>query len=544
MNSKTTNNHKIVKNNLQNTQIQNIKKKNLDFMISLNQNERKNIIRNTRFRNNSKYSKEDPNNPTRVNEEIKYFENFNFSEVKIKGSHLEKVKDSERILKMLQTLPNIPLNPNEIKYLIPIIQNGDYLSKHKAIIKLRLLLSVKKNTPIQIVIDNNGIPILIETTKNNSELHMVFEATWCLANLCSGEKYETKYLLNKNIIDVFANLLDHKHDEIKEQAIWGIGNLIGDSPEVRDQIISQNVIQKLISLFKSQKNSSELVNILIWCFSNCFRIKPKIEENNIINELLKTLIFGFYYYDDFELRSDCLLGLKQYCKEELIPFFTHDSFLSTLKVFYKQLVEIKMNRKKIFELMTGVHVILGNITNSDDKNTDKILEHGFLSLLSETILINNILSRREICWILSNVSAGTSEQITRVLNEPNLFGNLVSLLNDDSSKVRLEALWCICNITKDCSSEQLMFLVNNNILDLFSDLITREDCSKMKILMLEATERMLIKSEIGEFHQRILEIAYSNGLAEKIEALQKHESEIVYEKSRDLLEAFFDLKEY
>ena len=54
----------------------------------------------------------------------------------------------------------------------------------------------------------------------------------------------------------------------------------------------------------------------------------------------------------------------------------------------------------------------------------------------------------ETCWIISNITAGTPEQIGMVIKNQELLTKLISLSTNDFADVQREAIWAICNSTK------------------------------------------------------------------------------------------------
>jgi importin subunit alpha-6/7 len=50
-----------------------------------------------------------------------------------------------------------------------------------------------------------------------------------LTNLASGQSDHVQVLTEKGTINVLVELLNSPHIEVIEQAIWGLGNIAGDS---------------------------------------------------------------------------------------------------------------------------------------------------------------------------------------------------------------------------------------------------------------------------------------------------------------------------
>ena len=55
--------------------------------------------------------------------------------------------------------------------------------------------------------------------------------------------------------------------------------------------------------------------------------------------------------------------------------------------------------------------IVGNIVSGDDVQTQAILDCGLLSILFDLIKSPKDTIRKEVCWSISNITAGTKSQI-------------------------------------------------------------------------------------------------------------------------------------
>ena len=67
-------------------------------------------------------------------------------------------------------------------------------------------------------------------------------------------------------------LLENKPG-IADQAIWGIGNLAGDSPAVRDRVIDEGGVNAVINFINNTKNPNNLAQAA-WALSNLCRGNP------------------------------------------------------------------------------------------------------------------------------------------------------------------------------------------------------------------------------------------------------------------------------
>ena len=544
-NSNFFNPNKFIPKN--NVSFENIREKNMNYMIKIRQNDRKDIIRNSRFKNVLRVTGQTRDNQSSLTQRNSVTGPASAGEFPFGLSHLAKVKDSQRILKMIEDAKVGTPDITHLHKFLSLMRDGERMQKHQAIICIRKLLSNKDALPIQEIIDLNGIPALIDLAKSTSELHLRLEATWCLANLASGNTQQTEALVTKDVIGVFEDILDDEYPQIVEQAVWGLGNIIGDSVDMRQMVVHSKVLRKLILLL----NRCSALNIqknIIWCLSNSLRIRPPDEPFTKMKSAVRALILAFNSFDNPVIKSDCIMGISDYCKSTLLSFFTEEPFLPNLRSFYQHLYLTHAEFTSIKDEISAIHKIIGNITNGDDFDTSRIVDQGFLKDLCLMLRVPDEMCKREICWILSNVAAGTPVQIASVLNEPNLFDNLVNLIYNSKKEIQREALWTVCNMTKNAQADQLRYLIQYNILGLFKEFLKLDTDPKMIILVLEAIPNMLKKSMIvdegGSKTSPLIDVIYETGMAEQISSLQRHESEHIYEKCVYILENFFELEEY
>ena len=86
---------------------------------------------------------------------------------------------------------------------------------------------------------------------------------------------------------------------------------------------------------------------------------------------------------------------------------------------------------------------------------------------------------REACWMISNITAGTHEQINKVI-EANLFPSLINVLDKAPFEIRQEALWAIHNATYGTSENQIRYLVDCGVIHSMMNLL---ECNDSEILL-------------------------------------------------------------
>lgn len=159
----------------------------------------------------------------------------------------------------------------------------------------------------------------------------------------------------------------------------------------------------------------------------------------------------------------------------------------------------------------------GNIVTGHDVQTQAIIDAGVLPMLMQLLshpksnlkkvsiperilffifydlfimlLLKNILVFQEAAWAVSNITAGTQQQIQCVI-DAGLLKPLVSILQCDDFKSQKEAVWAITNLTSGGSEEQIITLLQAGIMKPICDLLIVKD-TKVVLIILDAVRNML-----------------------------------------------------
>ena len=89
-------------------------------------------------------------------------------------------------------------------------------------------------------------------------------------------------------VPLFLMLLHSPHPNVCEQAVWALGNIIGDGPHLRDYVISLGVVPILLNFVTDTIPISFLRNVA-WVIVNLCRNKDPPPHVETIRELLPAL---------------------------------------------------------------------------------------------------------------------------------------------------------------------------------------------------------------------------------------------------------------
>jgi len=429
-----------------------------------------------------------------------------------------------------------------IDQLVSKLHSNDPNDRLHATIEFRRMLSVEDSPPIQDVINSGVVPRLMEFLSYNNEEKLQFEAAWTITNIASGTTSHTQCVVQHGGIPAFVNLLSSPNADVREQAVWALGNIAGDSSEYRDSVLNTgNSMQRLITIISNNQVTPKLTMVrnATWCMSNFCRGKPKPEFNSIKDciPVLAKLIMK----NDPEVLADSCWALS---------YVTDDQTQGNVKI--QSVIQCPgIAKRLIYLLQHGTDAVqipslrtIGNIVTGDDSQTQIMLNENPLPALLGTLSCQRKSLRKEACWTISNITAGTATQIQQVI-AANLIPSLVNILKEDQFDVQKEAAWALGNVTSGGTDEQTKFLVSQGCIPALCGIFSCDD-AKIIIVVLDAIEKIL---EVGK---RITGMDGVNDYADAIEdcdgldaieALQRHENEEIYDKSVKILKNYFDSDE-
>lgn len=191
---------------------------------------------------------------------------------------------------------------------------------------------------------------------------------------------------------------------------------------------------------------------------------------------------------------------------------------------------------------------LCNILTGSHSATQAVIDAGILEVLPDAIKSPKAQTRKEACWAISNVAAGTTEQVEGIVRSP-LLAMVIDRLQNDEFDVKKEAAWVVANILHGFASEpsahhatRATTLVQLGAIPAMVGMLDVNDAAMQK-LMLEAVGTLLsagamLSSSKGGDNPFLVPFDEAEGV-DKLESLQSHHNEDVYEKAVELLEKYF-----
>lgn len=333
-------------------------------------------------------------------------------------------------------------------------------------------------------------------------------------------------------------LLQENQKGVVDQAIWAIGNIAADQTLYRDRILKAGGMKALIAIVESSPSKLVLKNG-IWAITNLCRGTPYPNYELIKNAtevLAKALISNLV--TSKEIISDCCWSLSYMCEgpKSRIERVMHTG---VLPVFFKYA------RDSYSGLFIPSIRIIGNFSTGNELHTEELMKNGILDLLKELLGHPKTTIRREICWIASNIAAGTASQVLQLLNHSELLQKIVEALETDVIEVKREICWIFSNLGHLGPKDTVISMyVQFEIMRHFMNLLKAEDTLTLDT-SLDCLYRILVIGSKAAENGRNLMLEQMMGLngGELLQQLQHHESMKVYDRVVKILTKFFVVEE-
>ncbi|XP_010482208.1 PREDICTED: importin subunit alpha-5-like [Camelina sativa] len=420
----------------------------------------------------------------------------------------------------------------EVSDMIAGVFSDDPSLQLESTTRFRRVLSLERTPPIDSVIKCGVVPRFVEFLKKDDYPRIQFEAAWALTNIASGTSEHTKVVIDLGAVPLFVQLLASPDDDVREQALWGLGNVAGDSVHCRDFVLNFGALTPL--LHQLNKNATlPILRVATWTLSNFFRGKP-LPPFDLVKPALPALE-RLVHSNDEEVLVDACWALSNLSdgSNEKIQGLIEAGVVPRLVELIKHLSP--------FVLIPALRTI-GNIASGNHQQTQCVIKCGVVPVLADLIRQNHTKGiMREACWTISNITAGIGDQIQSVI-DANLIPRLVSLAPKAEFDIKKEVVWALSNASVCGSPNQIKYLVEQGCIKPLCDILV---CPDLRIISvsLDGLEKILNAGEVekkktGDVNSYCQMIEDEEGL-EKIENLQHHDNNEIYEKAVKILETYW-----
>lgn len=400
------------------------------------------------------------------------------------------------------------------------------------------------------------------TPADNHEHCPVIHAIWSITNISASAQDFVNALLQADVMKVLVSLLQRSFQDgtkpgepshaslaLAEQTVWALGNLAGEGARTRPAVNASGTVAELTRCLRctldmvGAPESCErhgmvapgpsaagmagarvsasggvrrprvpspglvvpegpvlnLLKIVTWALSNCVHGGPP--SHDVIQPLMKSLTRALLLADA-EVLSHACWAISHTCEA------TPEDMRVAVAELPMPILVMHLQHSSARVIKPALRAV-GNIVCAEDDKvqtlTQAVVDAGAVHVLRTLIDHPAPEIAKEACWTLSNITAGTPDQIESVIAAGSL-PRLMALVLDPATDpmLRTEACWVILNCTSCGSEAQLQQLVAMRVVDVLWSLLSDHT---MLLMAMEGLERIVEMCHANVFRAKPAELA-------------------------------------
>lgn len=284
-----------------------------------------------------------------------------------------------------------------------------------------------------------------------------------------------------------------------------------------------------------QPANDSLLGNVTWTVSNLCRGKPQPELLSV-QAAIPALCYLVSNSPVDDITTDALWALSYISDGEdarIDAIIRADSTITT------KLVEHVGSGKA--QIVAPALRILGNFVSGNEEQTQAVIDAGVLGVAMSILNGQKKNLRKEMCWLLSNIAAGTQKQIATLVGTKQIAEQLVNMAVEADWETRKEAIWAVSNVFTGGNDYCVGLLVNQKGIDAMVSVLDVPGETRMTLVALDAIHNILTVGERNNYRYSV--ILDECGGIEKLEDLQAHQDQEIYDRVVEIIERFFGEEE-
>lgn len=371
-------------------------------------------------------------------------------------------------------------------------------------------------TYLDLIVTSGLVPVIVLYLNLKFNEKVIEEAALILCNLASGSEICIEALCKHGGVEAFLIVLECDSDQIKENALWGLSNLIAHSKNCFESVVEQGVIKKIHKICKFQ-NSVSLYETISWVLKNLAFMAELLNPYQIMH--LVGIFEKLLRSEDTVVLEETLWGIalmsrngpdtiNLLCECEIL-----DAVLLLIDFFPIQVI-----------------TICGNICTGTVAQLNFLLGKDLLSRAAPWLAIDKPKVLTHVYWLLSNIVTGGVLAIHKLVSHSIFTQSIISIPSLDSKSL-VKASYYIANFMKLATDEKIQLIVNLKIAEILKTFALEKNAEVQKQLLM-ICEILLDLLGPTEFLQK--------GCGEALEIASHQESKKLREKTLEIIDSYFN----
>ena len=360
----------------------------------------------------------------------------------------------------------------------------------------------------------------------------MFHQTMVTETVASGSSEHTRMLVESGAAEGLIALLGSRNWEVREQAVWALGNVAGDGPASRDALLARGLVPALVALVTAATNTllpPSLMRNAAWALASVFRGRPG-PALPAVQAALPTLA-ALVRYPDPEVATDALWGAA---------YATDGGDARADAALAAGLVDAVLRALPAAPAAQQLPALrtLGNVVAGTAPHlVPALLARGAGPVLVRVASDTSSTSRaaqREALWALANIAADSPAAVAALVAAGAVPVVVGALAHAPDAGVRREAAWALGHCLATAADAQLAALAAaDGVAAALARALAFRDTA-LVLLLLRATARLLAAAPPAAA------VAFEEaGGAARLEELQEHVDNDVYAAAADLIDTYF-----
>ena len=202
----------------------------------------------------------------------------------------------------------------------------------------------------------------------------------------------------------------------------------------------------------------ETKRTIAWMVNNLCRYKPAVNFYQV-KDALPYLLESLKVETDKEILIENLWTCSYISDtgDEAIAGFIHSGGI------LEKIANIILTQADNIVLFTPALRTMSNIVSGNDEATDFVIGLNIMPMVIQQLSNIKVGVRKEVCFFLSNVAAGSPGQIDYIFKFTSIIPKLKNLIITDDQNIRIEGLWTISNSMMGGSREHKLLMIKSEI---------------------------------------------------------------------------------